>query len=65
VVAVHRAAWPYRPDLDRVVEAPDGRDAGAHEAVVYPVANHPNGAVHLYEALGFIPYARSVRYVKP
>jgi ribosomal protein S18 acetylase RimI-like enzyme len=104
------AAWPYRQDLDLVVEAPDGRyaayclawldssngvgelepvgtdpefrrqglasaaclaamhalrAAGAREAVVYPVANHPNGAIHLYEHLGFIPYARTVRYVKP
>ncbi len=104
------AAWPYDPELDWVVEAPDGRyaayclvwpdaengvgelepvgtdpafrrqglasaaclaamhalrDKGAREAVVYPVANHPNGAIHLYEHLGFKPYARTVRYVKP
>lgn len=103
------AAWPYDPDLDWVVEAPDGqyaaycliwfdernrvgelepvgtdpayrrrglataaclaamhalRGKGAREAVVYPVANHPNGAIHLYEHLGFKPYARTVRYVK-
>lgn len=103
-------AWPYRRDLDWVVEAPDGRyaanclvwldeqhgvgelepvgtdpdfrrrglatavcfaamhalrAAGAHEAVVYPVANHPNGAVHLYEHLGFTPYARTFRFTTP
>lgn len=104
------AAWPYRRDLDWVVEAPDGRyaaycliwldetnavgelepvgtdpayrrqglataaclaalhrlrDLGAREAVVYPVANHPNGAIHLYEHLGFTPYGRTLRFTAP
>lgn len=104
------AAWPYRRDLDWVVEAPDGRYAaycliwlddanavgelepvgtdpdfrrqglataaclaamhalrnlGAREAVVYPVANHPGGAIHLYEQLGFTPYARTLRFTVP
>jgi ribosomal protein S18 acetylase RimI-like enzyme len=104
------AAWPYRRDLDWVVEAPDGRyvanclvwlderngvgelepvgtdprfrrlglasavclaamhalrDAGAQQAIVYPVANHPGGALHLYERLGFTQYARTIRFTAP
>jgi GNAT superfamily N-acetyltransferase len=105
------AAWPYRPDLDWVVEAPDGRlvancliwldefngvgelepvgtdpsfrrrglargvclaamhalrQAGARQAVVYPVHGHPDhpAPVPLYAGLGFRPYARTLTFTK-
>jgi ribosomal protein S18 acetylase RimI-like enzyme len=103
------AAWPYREDLDWVVEAPDGRfvancliwlddhngvgelepvgvdprfrrrglgravclaamhalrEAGAHQAIVYPVHGHPEhpAPVPLYRSVGFQPYARTVSF---
>lgn len=41
------------------------REAGAEQAIVYPVANHPNGALNLYRDLGFQPYARTFSYRMP
>lgn len=40
--------------------------AGAREAVVYPVINHPKsvGALPLYRALGFRPYARTLTFTR-
>ncbi len=40
--------------------------AGAREAVVYPVVNHPKsvGALPLYRALGFRPYARTLTFTR-
>ncbi|WP_072474940.1 GNAT family N-acetyltransferase [Amycolatopsis australiensis] len=41
-------------------------DAGAREAVVYPVIGHPKsaGALPLYVALGFRPYARTLTFTR-
>jgi len=40
--------------------------AGAREAVVYPVINHPKsvGALPLYRDLGFRPYARTLAFTR-
>jgi GNAT superfamily N-acetyltransferase len=40
--------------------------AGAREAVVYPVINHPKsaGALPLYRDLGFRPYARTLTFTR-
>jgi len=40
------------------------REAGARQAVVYPVVGHPKsvGALPLYRDLGFRPYARTLTY---
>lgn len=103
--------WPYRSDLDWIVETPDGdfaascliwlddhhrtgelepvgtaprhrrrglaravclaalhalREAGAIQAIVYPLQGDPAhpGAYPLYESLGFVPYARTLTYVR-